>query len=492
MAIRIQPRELEIPAENPFEHDLLGRAESIKALTNVIGSIEGPCVMAVDAGWGMGKTTFLRMWARHLRNEQFPVVEFNAWETDFAQDPFIALSSEIATGLQSLGSGSGRLGARRLRSVAAAVRRTAPGAAVRIAASGIPLVGSQIVQELEPNQPSLHQTMIENYDETKAALQAFRDSLGGVAEESAKHYAGRPLVVLIDELDRCRPTYAVELLEAAKHLFNVDRIVFVLCLDRAQLACSVKALYGESFDAEGYLRRFFDIDYRLPAPNRIEFVTATADSTGVIDWVQTHKRPVDTDPEFLPDVLRHFLGSSEYSLRSVLQAIHRLGLILASMSTPGDGNVFAITILLLLRTIDPGLYHRTIVGDVSDTELIETLVGSARASTVRSSSSWAVVEGLLISCVLLFGADRNGDANKENLESLIEYLTTEGISSEERYYASSVLGNVEFFSGLSDPWEHGNRTKPYDRRGIEQAIRLLELFPDDVAGTGLAYPPSQG
>ena len=58
MAIRIQPPEFEISAENPFEHDLLERAESIKALTTMIGAIEGPCVMAVDASWGMGKTTF--------------------------------------------------------------------------------------------------------------------------------------------------------------------------------------------------------------------------------------------------------------------------------------------------------------------------------------------------------------------------------------------------------------------------------------------------
>ena len=58
----------------------------------------------------------------------------------------------------------------------------------------------------------------------------------------------------------------IELLEAAKHFFNVDHIVFVVCLDRAQLAHSVKAVYGACFDAEGYLWRFFDIDYRLPQP----------------------------------------------------------------------------------------------------------------------------------------------------------------------------------------------------------------------------------
>ena len=497
MAIRIQPQELEIPTGNPFEHDLLGRGESIKALTAMIGSIEGPCVMAVDAGWGMGKTTFLRIWAQHLRNERFPVVEFNAWETDFAQDPFIALASEIAAGLQNLGTPSGRLGGQRLRSVAATVARAAPGATARIVASAVPAIGARLAQELEPKPPSLRRMAIENYAETKAALQLFRSSLAEVAKTSAKDNDGRPLVVLVDELDRCRPTYAVELLEAAKHLFNVDRIVFVLCLDRTQLASSVKALYGESFKADGYLWRFFDIDYRLPALDRAKFVDTSLASTGVTDWVRTHQRRGDADPEFLPRLLRHFLSSSDYSLRSVLQAVHRLGAVLAAMPTSNDGNVFVLTILLLLRTIDPSLYQRTIAGEASDIELTERLLGAAGLpaglSASHFSESWAAVEGLLISCVLLFGADRNGGAADEQLESLKRYQqendqpdsTTAPMLSQDGHYTSMVLGNVEFFVDVRDPWASDRPPSPRDQKGIKHAVRLLELFSNDVSGTGL-------
>ena len=84
----------------------------------------------------------------------------------------------------------------------------------------------------------------------------------------AQSKENRPLIVVIDELDRCRPSYAVELLEVAKHLFAVDHIVFVLAVNRSELAHSIRALYGSGFDAEGYLRRFFDVDFRLPAPDR--------------------------------------------------------------------------------------------------------------------------------------------------------------------------------------------------------------------------------
>ena len=99
MKIRLQPHEIDVPQDDPFENDRLGRKEPTEILTHLLGSLEGPCVLAVDAIWGNGKTTFLRMWAQHLRNEKFPVVEFNAWETDFSGNPFVALSTALTAGL---------------------------------------------------------------------------------------------------------------------------------------------------------------------------------------------------------------------------------------------------------------------------------------------------------------------------------------------------------------------------------------------------------
>lgn len=61
MGIRIRTREIEVPKENPFRNDLLGRKEPVQVLTNLVGSLEGPCVLAVDAAWGNGKSTFLNM-----------------------------------------------------------------------------------------------------------------------------------------------------------------------------------------------------------------------------------------------------------------------------------------------------------------------------------------------------------------------------------------------------------------------------------------------
>ncbi|MGZ8364256.1 MAG: KAP family P-loop NTPase fold protein [Caulobacteraceae bacterium] len=72
-----------------------------------------------------------------------------------------------------------------------------------------------------------------------------------------------PFFVLIDELDRCRPTYAIELLEQVKHLFDIDNTIFVIATDGDQLAHSISAVYGEQFDGKRYLLRFFHRHYRF-------------------------------------------------------------------------------------------------------------------------------------------------------------------------------------------------------------------------------------
>ena len=97
-----QPKPIDISEQKPFENDLLEREKPIETLTNVLSNVDSPCILGIDAPWGAGKTTFLGMWEKYLRSRGFIVIEFNAWETDFSNDPFLALSSEITTQLDTM------------------------------------------------------------------------------------------------------------------------------------------------------------------------------------------------------------------------------------------------------------------------------------------------------------------------------------------------------------------------------------------------------
>ena len=79
-----------------------------------------------------------------------------------------------------------------------------------------------------------------------------------ITEESQK------MVIFIDELDRCRPTFAVEILESIKHYFDDERIVFVMSVNKSQLIHTVSKYYGNNFNSNLYLNKFFDINIQLP------------------------------------------------------------------------------------------------------------------------------------------------------------------------------------------------------------------------------------
>lgn len=95
MTVRIRPRDFTVSDKEVFENDLLSRKEEIRILSNMFASLEGPCVLAVDAPWGYGKTTFIQLWSQDLQNRGAHVIEFNAWESDFTGSPFVSLLTEL-------------------------------------------------------------------------------------------------------------------------------------------------------------------------------------------------------------------------------------------------------------------------------------------------------------------------------------------------------------------------------------------------------------
>ena len=395
--IRIQPCEIKVPPNNPFENDRLGRQEPAEILTHLLGSLEGPCVLAVDAMWGNGKTTFLRMWAQHLRDQEFPVVKFNAWETDFSGDPFVALSTELIEGLsQDTDTPLGQ----KIAETKEVLRRAVPGL-IRVATAGIlnvePLLGKEVGQALA----SYAEARMSEYQGAQQSVEAFQDALQNMAKTLSESHQGRPLVVMIDELDRCRPSYAVELLETAKHLFAVNNLVFVLAVNRAELAHSIKALYGSGFDAEGYLGRFFDVDFVLPAPGRDAFIDDRLSAIQINKYFE-RTRDQDARREFhtARNLLRRFFGASDLSLRRIAQAIHRLGLVLASLRSNERAFALQAVVALILRTINADLYHRFVRAEVSDLYVVNTVFARPEAKNLQQTEEGRWFEATLIAAVL--------------------------------------------------------------------------------------------
>ncbi len=298
-----------LDTEDPWQDDVLDRAALGVVLENhlmnrFLAGDRSSLSLAIDGRWGTGKTFFVERWTQQLLANNRCVITFNAWQHDSAPDPALALMSEMRRQLKALRSTviSENVATKEieekltstLKSMAQAAKPAAKiffnGLLKKTLGSSISDFTDAIDNSDEEQAPAaddtsqLRDSVVETYVEQlmlshenhQASIEKFRADLGllasAVAEiEIEKSSPVGPIIIIIDELDRCRPTFAVQILEAVKHLFSANNVCFIFSTNLDQLAASVQVIYGSNFSGREYLGRFFDREISLPAAAAKDF-----------------------------------------------------------------------------------------------------------------------------------------------------------------------------------------------------------------------------
>lgn len=251
-------------------------------------------VLNIDAQWGQGKSFFLSRFATMLRDDKYLVAEVNAWHDDHADDPLLSVMDAIDRAVAPLVEREQRARDRwneAKRTGAAIAIAAAKGATVQVAkkliGDGIDEIGAILSTGLPPDSAKVGEDLakrlgdivdeqgkaiLANFREGKRTIARFRQSLDDFLKEAALKAQRLPLFVFVDELDRCRPPFAIAMLERMKHLFEIDQVVFVVATDTTQLSHSVGAVYGGGFNSQGYLSRFFDRTYYFERTSKKSFL----------------------------------------------------------------------------------------------------------------------------------------------------------------------------------------------------------------------------
>jgi len=397
-SIKFKPTAIEILADDPFKNDLLGRKESAEILTDFILSLDEPFVFTIDSPFGTGKSTFLKMWLQHARNEGIHSLYFNAWENDFNDSPLVSLIGELGAGILTL-----QLEGKKAKLVAqafdktkkagAALLKTALPTVIKIATSGL-----VDVSELANLAEEVAKKQIEKYQEDKTTITYFRSQLEelvqSIAGENAK--VSSPLIFVIDELDRCRPPYAIALLEKIKHFFSVRGLVFVLAIDGRQLQKSVEALYGHGFDSDGYLRRFIDLEYRLPGPDVPAFVASQFARFGLDAVLNAKPGTARHEFGFLNEVLPMLFQLFGFSLRVQEQVFTHLCVVIRTTPPKMLLYSYQLGLLICLRIVKRELYSRYIDGMATPEEVMAFLASYPQGHQLLKSRVGCALEAHLI------------------------------------------------------------------------------------------------
>lgn len=265
----IKHNDVTVDKEKPFLNCKLGREKYANILTDIVKNYQDGFVLAINSEWGTGKTTFVKMWQQQLQNNNLQTLYFNAWESDFEENPLVAIIAEFKNLV-------GKKTNAKFKSVvqkgAVILKNVTPAIVKSIAEShAITKTVADIAENLTKGATEILEDELKNYNKKKQGISNFKKAL----EDFVNAIDGlKPIVFIIDELDRCRPNYAVLLLEQIKHLFSVPNIVFVLAIDKEQLGHAVRGVYGsEKLNAEEYLRRFIDLEYSIPRPETRTYVT---------------------------------------------------------------------------------------------------------------------------------------------------------------------------------------------------------------------------
>ena len=353
----------------------IGRNNGVYNFVRMLNSQYGSISVAVDGKWGSGKTFFIKQCklvldclndendssekrkilevvtqgkTEKLSKISYKSVYFDAWKNDSDIDPIVSLSKSIATTTFNI------------KTKAKSVAFKAGEQLVRIAVEKIAKIDIGSILDI-----------FQTEENTEAE---FKKELASLIPKDGR------LVIFIDELDRCRPVYAVKLLERVQHFFDNEKITFVFAVNLYELKNTIQKLYGSNFNGDRYLDRFFDFVMSIPEPDLELYYQNMADSMNINTNFPVYYKELETKFDFSERERSHFenrVNTAIYKTRSKRDS---------SFFPFNDSfemvDLFVIPYLIALKMID-GHKYEDFISNEDGTDFIDFLSANRTFSNIK-------------------------------------------------------------------------------------------------------------
>lgn len=417
--------------------DALNRKEFGDLLYGLIRSeyilADNSYVVALTGGFGSGKSHFLEMWECEIRNfDDCPmIVHINAWESDHSGEPVLAIVSAIAAELQKQKTKQKKA----LATLKSSASRVARGGLSLAKDAVIGYLENQTGVELDEAWEKIKEDRVKNllgksamglFDAFEARQQAV-DDLKSALRELVVDSQHLKIILVVDELDRCRPTYAIDFLESLKHFFDIKGLAALLAVDWNQIGSTAKALFGQRLNTSEYLRKFVSRRVNLPAPGLPDLrrLTQTLWLRLLESETLSKRNRFTFAPRFgdignLPSGFILGLGVTRpRQIEEVFRIMsHYFHTDLNQPSHIRDNQFLLLIFLVCLHVVSPNSYDGLVEGTTSAKEILKLVFQVTRERAKDVDWSGEFIEKVLVDS--LVDQDSLEEIKKLYMESLTE------------------------------------------------------------------------
>lgn len=244
-----------------YDRDEYKRSDIASKVITLITSDIDTSPMIIDGGWGTGKTEFCYKLINLLKEKEstYKVVYIDAFNEDHTDAPILTLLAAIVTLLPKEERSS--LIYKALPALRFGLKTTLKAGANWVLKQNTDELAEELQELIKDSSNAAIdgtiEALLEDHIESEKNIKALKEALLEISKET-------PIVIFIDELDRCKPSFAISILENIKHVFDVNNVHFVLITNTTQLKASIHHIYGHSVDAKQYLDKFIRFTLSLP------------------------------------------------------------------------------------------------------------------------------------------------------------------------------------------------------------------------------------
>ena len=354
------------------KEDVLDRERFVKHildLVTVVSENQKSCCFAIEGEWGSGKCFVLEKIQERLQAEQsekngtdrFFVARYDCWKYDYYEEPVVAIISVLGDAIDQYVNLISEETKTRLLKTA---KNTITKAIAKIVESKTGINVEEYIGDAEGETK-----LYDQYFGFKDAVEKVREAFKEIANDQT-------VVIIVDELDRCLPPYAIKVLERIHHVFyGLENVVVIIAMEKKQIENSLHQIYGEGMDIEQYLKKFISFRVKLDKGSARNFISKYAD---FMSMFEIHKN--DEMEAFLATITSEMDIRTQEKIFEKAESMHRL----IATSEKMNSEILAFEILTLCVMEKTAGVNMTWVTEAKRYSMIEEKVGKEYYTAIRT------------------------------------------------------------------------------------------------------------